>query len=481
MPSGGEAAGRPVTCPFVQQRIPPAVAAGHPDTARVGAATLSAGGDAVDAVAAMILAGSVAESIFTGLGGGGFATVYRAADRSVHCLDFFVSVPGLDGSTADPAQQIEVSFGGVAVPYAAGGATVAVPGTPFGVAELHRRFGRLPWEQIVAPARILAEQGTLFPQAHALLLPDIAPAMLLGAGAEIYAPGARLLLGGDRLHHPGLAETLGAYAEHGPDWFRRGPFAQRLVAEVRAGGGNLSLADLEAYRVENLTPRHVPFGDDGAVVHVRGNDLDRYADTLAAVDTGAYRRGGTERVRSLVHALRAPARRAETTSLVAVDADGNACAATHSLGLASGVWVDGVHANSMLGEGELLRGELVPGTRMSSMMVPQVVTGQGRELVGAGGAAGGSRIRPALVQIVAAQLLAGASTAEAVAAPRLSATPDTVHLEPGFEPGTAAALRADGDLVVEWAQSAPYFGGVSWIGATGPAADPRRGGLALSL
>lgn len=465
----------------MQQRIPPAVAAGHPDTARVGAAVLADGGDAVDAVAAMILAGCVAESIFTGMGGGGFATVYRAADRSVHCLDFFVSVPGLDGSVAGPAQQIEVSFGGVAVPYAAGGATVAVPGTPFGVAELHRRFGRLPWAQIVAPARILAEQGTVFPQAHAALLPDIAPAMLLGAGADIYAPGARQLIGGDLLHHPGLAETLAAYAEHGPAWFRTGPFAQRLVDGVRAGGGNLSLADLEAYRVHDLIPRHVPFGDDGAVVHVRGNDLDQYADSLAAIEVGAYRRGGVDRIRSLVDALRAPARRAETTSLVAVDAEGNACAATHSLGLASGVWVDGVHANSMLGEGELLRGELVPGTRMSSMMVPQVVTGPERTLIGAGGAAGGSRIRSALVQVVAAQLLAGVPTAEAVAAPRLSATPDTVHLEPGFPAGIAAGLREQGELVVEWTAPAPYFGGVSWISGTGAAADPRRGGLSLSL
>ena len=55
-------------------RIPAGVAAGHSATARVGADVLAAGGGAADAAAAMVLAGSVAETLFTGLGGGGFAT-----------------------------------------------------------------------------------------------------------------------------------------------------------------------------------------------------------------------------------------------------------------------------------------------------------------------------------------------------------------------------------------------------------------------
>ena len=158
-------------------RLPASVCAGHPDTAKVGLGILRAGGSAVDAACAMVLAGCVAETIFTGLGGGGFATVYDAESGQVTCLDFFVTVPGLDGTRAGPARIIAVSFNGVAVPYTMGGPTVAVPGTPAGVAELHRRFGRLEWAAVVDPARALASAGAPFPAEHAALLPDISPAM----------------------------------------------------------------------------------------------------------------------------------------------------------------------------------------------------------------------------------------------------------------------------------------------------------------
>ena len=111
-------------------RLPAGVAAGHPATAAAGLAVLEAGGSAADSAAAMILAGCVSETIFCGLNGGGFATVYEAATSTVTCLDFFVAVPGLDGTVAAPAQNISVSFGSVAVPYAIGGPSVAVAGTP---------------------------------------------------------------------------------------------------------------------------------------------------------------------------------------------------------------------------------------------------------------------------------------------------------------------------------------------------------------
>src|SRR4029079_7259019 len=99
-----------------------------------------------------------------------------------------------------------------------------------------------------------------------------------------------------------------------------------------------------------------------------------------------HRSGPAERARNLVRALRAPAVRTETTPVCAVDEQVTACAATHSLGLGSGIWTGGIHGNSMLGEGELLRGELLPGQRMPSMMGPLVVTAPSRALVFAGGA-----------------------------------------------------------------------------------------------
>ena len=81
------------------------VAAGHPSTAQAGADILSRGGSAVDAAVAMMLVSCAAETIFTGLGGGGFATVYDATNTQVRCLDFFVGVPGAGSPAQQPAER----------------------------------------------------------------------------------------------------------------------------------------------------------------------------------------------------------------------------------------------------------------------------------------------------------------------------------------------------------------------------------------
>lgn len=457
------------------------VAAGHPDTAAAGREILRAGGSAADAVAAMILAGSVAETIFSGLGGGGFATLYDADTCTVSCLDFFVAVPGLGGAVRQPGRAIEVAFGGVAVPYEVGGSTVAVPGTPAGVAELHRRAGRLEWASVVTPAERLAARGTRFPAQHAAMLVEVAPAMLLGDGIAAYsdATTGRLLAAGETLLHPGLADSLARYRELGAPAFMAGEFAQTLVDTVQDDGGALSMEDLAAYRVRELPTTAVPMG--AGRVRCRTNDLDGLAATIQRLDTSQVLAGEPERSLALVRTLRGPAVRSETTSVAAVDARGNACAATHSLGLGSGIWVDGVHANSMLGEGELLRGELVPGARMGSMMTPLVVTDADDALMLVLGAAGGSRIRHALVQVLCGVLLENRDLPSAVAAPRLSAAAELVHLEPGIDPSVLAALQAAQLPAIQWPEQRPYFGGVAGVGPGGPAGDSRRGGAALLL
>ncbi|MEJ7650927.1 MAG: gamma-glutamyltransferase [Nakamurella sp.] len=455
------------------------VAAGHPATAEAGRDVLRAGGSAADAVAAMILAGCVAETIFSGLGGGGFATLYDADTREVSCLDFFVAVPGLGGATRQPGRAIEVAFGGVVVPYEVGGSTVAVPGTPSGVAELHRRAGRLDWASVVAPAEKLAANGTQFPAQHASMLVEVAPAMLLGDGIAAYSDLAtgRLLGTGETLLHPGLADTLARYREQGVAALMAGKFAENLVREVQADGGALTMRDLAAYRVRELSPAAVQMG--AGSVRCRTNDLDGLAATIGRLDTSRVTAGEPHRSLALVDALRGPAVRSETTSVAAVDAQGNACAATHSLGLGSGIWVGGVHANSMLGEGELLRGDLVPGQRMGSMMTPLVVTDPDGALMVVLGAAGGSRIRHALVQVLSGVLLEDHDLPSAVAAPRLSAAAELVHLEPGVDPSVLPALQDAGLPVFQWPEQRPYFGGVAGVGPGGPAADRRRGGAAL--
>src|SRR5438128_110060 len=83
-------------------------------------------------------------------------------------------------------------------------------GVPAGCGEIHRRWGRLPWQQVVEPAVSLARSGVALPAEQARTLVSVAPAMVPGAGAAIYSPGGKLLEGGDLLFHPGLDTALAA-------------------------------------------------------------------------------------------------------------------------------------------------------------------------------------------------------------------------------------------------------------------------------
>src|SRR5262249_44061129 len=109
----------------------------------------------------------------------------------------------------------------------------------------------------------------------------------------------------------------------------------------------------------------------------------------------------TARALTLVDALAEdPGPETHTTNLVTVDAEGNACVLTTSLGLGSGDWLPGLdlHLNSMLGEVDLLVGTLLPGERMQSMMAPSIAVDRDGPLL-AIGAAGGTRLRTALVGV----------------------------------------------------------------------------------
>ncbi len=453
------------------------VAAGHPTTAETGADVLSRGGNAVDAAVAMMLVSCAAETIFTGLGGGGFATVYDAVTGQVRCVDFFVSVPGLGGKQPHPGTEIEVIFVGQKMPYEIGAGTVAVPGTPAGAHHLWRRWGRLPWAEVVEPG-LRASYGTPFPEMHARLLPRVAAAMVVGDGEEVYRrPDGGYLQAGDPLRHHDHHAAYELLMQD-PEAFYRGAYADALVDSV-AEGGALTIEDLHAYRVIETTPRSVRV--DGFTVHARGDDLDGLLPTMAAA---ARRMPGDPcadpaSALGLIDALRAPDRRAETTNIVAVDHQGDGCVITTSLGLGSGVWVDGygVHLNSMIGEGELVRAQVHPGQRMGSMMSPLVALDDHGELVVAAGAAGGSRIRPALVQCVL-RMLRGQDPQHAIDAPRLNALPDLVRLEPGFAPDVVAAIEATGPVAVADHRD-HYFGGVSAVSQLGAGADPRRSGFVV--
>lgn len=232
-----------------------AIASAHPLASGAAAAVLRAGGNAADAAVAAAFALSVVENQSSGIGGGGFALVYDAKARKVHALDFREVAP----ARARPDMFVK---DGVPQPRRSldGGLAVAVPGAVRGYAEIARRFGTKPLQELVGPAVVLAEKGFHVGRSYAdaaalrleCLAADRAAAReFLGRGEggrpAPYAPGALLV-------RRDLAATLRTLGRGGPDAFYRGPLAERIVEAVRARGGILGRDDLARYAVRERAP-----------------------------------------------------------------------------------------------------------------------------------------------------------------------------------------------------------------------------------
>jgi len=252
---------------------------------------LRGGGNVVDAAVAAAFAVGVVEPASSGIGGGGYL-VYQVGERGGVFgfpmrapLDVTPDMYRLTGAPAVGA------FGWPGVEDDAnleGPRSVAVPGAVAGLTAAHRALGRLPLDEVVAPAVELARSGfalefhdlmafagqvgklTRYPELRRVFLPGGE----LPAGIQIPGPGylrgERVWAEPARIRQPDLADTLQAIGADGADGFYRGGVADRLVDAVRGAGGMLSHADLERYR-----PFHWHAGDaaDGAPLEVRYRNL----------------------------------------------------------------------------------------------------------------------------------------------------------------------------------------------------------------
>ena len=281
------------------------------------------------------------------------------------------------------------------------------------------------------------------------------------------------------LRQPGLMAALEALAAEGADAVYTGSIAAALLALMEERGGVVTRADLDGYRVRWSAPEEVAWAGRRFLTR-RG--LSGVPETLARLP----RLRGLEepaRVAALLDALEPGGVDGHTTNLCVVDVDGSACVLTTSLGLGSGDWLPGLdlHLNSMLGETDLVTAPLEPGARMQSMMAPSLALDAGGGLALAIGAAGGTRLRTALVGVAAAILDEELDPVTAVERPRFHPVGGLVHAEPGIDEAALAALEARGWAVRRWPARHHYFGGVSAVGTRGAAADPRRSGSARRL
>jgi gamma-glutamyltranspeptidase/glutathione hydrolase len=218
----------------------------------IGAATLKAGGNAVDAAVATAFALAVTYPVAGNLGGGGFMVV-RLADGTAATFDYRERAPLRSTATmyVGPNGQIDRNL--TAEGYLAPG----VPGTVRGLALAHQRFGKLQWKELVTPAADLAEHGfalstDLVNGLNWLVEKTTGkyPATVATYGRADGKPWAV----GDTIRLPDLARTLRAIAAGGPDAFYRGPIADQIAADMRANGGIMSKDDLANYQAVERKP-----------------------------------------------------------------------------------------------------------------------------------------------------------------------------------------------------------------------------------
>lgn len=453
-----------------------ALAAGHPLTAEAGADVLRAGGNAVDACIAAAAVSWICESPLTGPGGGGFLLVHTAREARTRLLDFFVAVPERTASPEDLVGFV-VDYGDSQQTFYTGPTSVAVPGAVLGIWEAHRRWGSVPWAELLAPAARLAREGVVLNEVQAFLHRILDPLLRYSPeGDALYGPG-RPLLEGERFAVPELADTLEQIAAEGADCLYRGELAERIAAHVP-----VTLDDLARYEVIEREPLAVSFRGD----EIRTNPPPSNGGRLLVV--GLETLGAVEATPlAIVRAMEAQdtMRRAHgvggTTHISAVDGNGDAASLSCSLGSSGGVVVPGtgIQLNNMLGEPQLV-GEERPGERMTSLMAPTLLLRAGRPRLVLG-SAGSTRLHGAILQVVANVAARGLGVEKAVEAPRMHFENGVAHCE---DPAAADELEAAGYPVVRWHAQNLFFGGVSAVeirddGSLAGAGDPRRGGGAV--
>jgi gamma-glutamyltranspeptidase/glutathione hydrolase len=234
------------------------VVAAHPAAAEAGLAMLRAGGNAVDAAIATQAMLTLVEPQASGLGGGALMLHWDAAARRLAAWDGRETAP----AAASPALFLRDGQPMGFYEAAVGGRAVGVPGVLRMLEAVHKRQGRLPWAQLLAPAIAAAEAGfTITPRLAAQIAADAERLRRDPQARAYFLPNDRPLAEGARLRNPALAATLRAIAEQGADALHRGPIAAEIAAAVRghANPGLLTTDDLAGYAPLERQPVCAPY------------------------------------------------------------------------------------------------------------------------------------------------------------------------------------------------------------------------------
>ena len=474
------------------------VAAQSRQAAEVGAGVLAAGGDCVDAVIATTFALGVLEPWMSGLGGGGAMVLYRAREDRYHVIDY-----GMRAPLSLRLEDYPLTGGAASdlFPWARvkddrnlhGPGAIAVPGVVAGMEEAHRRYAKMPWNELLAPSVALAGQGLAVDWWTTLMIansaadlrryPASATAYLLD-GLPPNAPWG--IKSSVRMPQDRLNATMAHLAAQGPRDFYEGDLARSLAADVRAAGGALSVEDLMPFKAHSREPLAIPYrgGQVFATPELTagptlartlqllqqnlqpargGPDPAAYIACAEALQTACRERlkdmGDADGRRALGAEHLAPAC---TTHFSAVDRDGNMAAVTQTLLSAFGSKFvcpqTGITMNNGIMWFDPTPGtpnSLAPGKRCLTNYTPVLAqTADGRRL--SVGASGGRRILPAVTQLLSFVMDYDMDLDAAIHQPRIDASEGAVVIGDRRLPMAAReALRARFDYEEALIQTLP--------------------------
>ena len=225
----------------------------------IGVEILNKGGNAVDAAVAVGFSLAITLPRAGNLGGGGFMLVYLKEKNEIFYIDYRSKSPlnssidkifDLDGKTIKPENFTNDMFNKTRYGYKAS----AIPGTVAGLLEAHENFGKLPLEEVLAPAIRQARNGIKVSYDLEKAIEDTHQLKKDPESLKIYFKDGAAIKEGSIFKRPDLDKTFQLIATEGKKGFYEGDIAKKMVEAMNANGGLFTIEDFKNYEVEISEP-----------------------------------------------------------------------------------------------------------------------------------------------------------------------------------------------------------------------------------
>lgn len=525
------------------------VAAADPNAAQIGVDILKKGGNAIDAAVATSFALFAAEPNASSMAGGGFAIIYIAKKDKTYIVDYREVAPAkaYDKFYVDYETKMKIPAKRA---IDTGWYSSGVPGMLAGMDELNKRFGTMKWADVVTPAITMLEKGIVVDKTLNGWITDMFPKIEHSPTPDFflntYFKDGLPLEPGDTYHNNDLVKSYKLVAEKGAEVFYKGELADRIAAAyAEHADGWITKKDLESFKItmrepiegmyrgykvasvpppssggltiieilnmlENFDMKKMGYGTPDSIHAMIEAQKLAYADRKEYMGDPAFVDVPVKRLSSRDYtAARAKTidmnkantkvgpgdilkeLKGNTTSISAIDKDGNMITITHTINGGFGAMVvpegTGILMNNQMDDFEWkpgLANSVAAGKRPLSSMSPTLISKDGKPFMTLG-SPGGPRIIAAVSNVIVNVIDYGMDIQSANDAPRFF-NPNTAKtaMEKRFSKDVLDALKAKGQDPDIRKEVDTYFGGAQAImvlpdGSLHGSGDIRRSGKGI--